>query len=287
MKTFLKSLPVLVSLIASTVLIQSCQKNPGGGNGNGTGTTNNCFLIREYVTGGSGYVGNYQYEYDASGILTKASTVAVNGLPAVQVLAVSGNQISFSTGPTYTSTFSYDGGLRKGTPTTGYQDIIVDGRATPHWRDFIFSYGDQQNVTHVAWLPGELNMNYDAKGNVVKMTFITNNGPRVPSTIVTVEGYDDKPTPFVAEGKFWKFIQHMFSWDYFPEYLMVAALSNNNPGKITIQDYIGNDKYETTIREMTYTYDDQGHITTAITTEIRPNRSPTQYQSARFEYDCK
>jgi hypothetical protein len=280
-----KRISILICVAAGTVLVQGCHKNPGGGTP--PTNTDGCLLLNEFVSGGPGYVNNYTYEYDANGILTKGSIVGTNGNPPVQTLGVTGNTIAFSTGPTFSTTYNYVGDLRKGIPTSSYTDISVDGLQTGHFREYTYGYDKESRLTNVGYIAGAITFFYDEKGNVTKIVFYSANDVRLPIVIATLENYDDKPTPFVAEGKFWKFIQHMFSWDYFTDYLLVAALTNNNPGKMTIQSYIGNDIYSTSYRDMHYTYDDQGHVMSVSVDDTDAKGKKTHYQSATFQYKCK
>ncbi|MFT3933110.1 MAG: hypothetical protein QM726_05780 [Chitinophagaceae bacterium] len=277
--------------IITLLSICSCGKNPT--TPPTPTTTNKCLLISETVNGGPGYGASWVYQYDADGHLLKGTNPPVNGQTPDGLMAINNNAIGISfSAATYGSgtgkmiwSYFYAGDLKGGSPTSGYQDFTnADGKSYPRWDQYIFGYDAKKRITEVAINAGTINISYDDNDNVVKMTFITNNGPRVISPIVTIEGYDNKPNPHVADPNIWKFTQQMFSWSYFTEYRVISALSKNNPGKITT-DY-PEDATSKTVDDIIYQYNDK-NMPTVATVQRTFRGAKSSYQSNFYGYSCQ
>ncbi len=270
-----------LSLAAGILAINSCGKpnTPPPPTASGK-----CFLVSETVNGGPGYGASWVYKYDADGHLLSGSNPPVNGQTPDGALAVNGNLVGIGFGK-LKWLYGYVGDLKNGIPSSGYMDFTDDGTTNPKFEEYIFGYDGKQRLIEVAIKAGTINIAYDDKDNVVKLTFITNNGPRVISPIVTIDGYDDKPTPYAADPKIWIFTQQMRSWSYFDEYRIISALSKNNPGRISTDYGVGNTA-SNYVYDIFYQYNDNGMP--ALATVQRTYRgAKTTWQSNSYGYDCK
>ena len=120
----------------------------------------------------------------------------------------------------------------------------------------------QGKITQVGIKAGTIFIYYDDNDNVRNIMYLPLTGPRVYSPIVTIEGYDDKPSPYAADPLIWRFTQQMMRWSYFGDFRMISTLCKNNPGKITV-DYGSDYPASKTVDEISYQYNDQGMPTVA------------------------
>ena len=286
----LKRISVSIFFVAALLFIVSCGKPvlpPPP-----IITTSKCFLVSETVNGGPGYGTSWVYKYDADGHLLKGSNPPVNGFTKDGQLAVSGNIIGISfSSASYSGTgkllfvYGYAGDLKGGTPSSGSMDFTnQDGTGYPAFEQYIFGYDAKKRLIESSIKAGTISIQYDDNDNVVKMSFLTNNGPRFANPIITIAGYDDKLTPYAADPKIWKFTQQMMSWSYFSEYRMISALSKNNPGKITTT-YV-DDATSTNVDDITYQYDANKNPTQAIVQRTYRGKK-TGYQTNFYGYECK
>jgi hypothetical protein len=286
----------LFSVVVTALLMQSCQKHTGGngngtGNGTGTGTGTGteigkgCKLSIESVSGGPGYVGSYDYHYDANGILSSAYWLNPNNLSELnQALSLSGNIVGFTNGPDLQIGHYYAGDLQTGVPASGWLDVTDDGNTINHLEDYFFTYFEDSTLRSMNSAGESLGITYDSHQNVSSMQVSGNSGLTFTATM---EDYDDVPNPFYLEGRYWKFLQHMFDWGYPADYLMVAALCKNNPGKITMKDSDGSGGWVTTMRNIKRYYNSDSLTQTIVVQDTDPSGNITTYQTANFQYNCQ
>lgn len=272
------------SVIAFALLMSSCGKPNTPPQPPPPTTQNKCFLTFEKVDGGPGYPGSWVYSYDADGHLIKGGNPTVNGQTGDGQLAVNGNIIGIGFSKLLW-VYSYAGDLKGGTPSSGYLDFTDDGVANPKFEQYIFGYDGKKRMTSATIAnSGTINIRYNDNDDVTQMIFIPTNGPRVISPTVTIEGYDDKPTPYAADPKIWIFTQHMRHWSYFSEYRIISALSKHNPGKITT--VYADDPTSTTVDTIYYQYNDK-NMPTLANVQRTFRGTKTSYQSNQYSYDCK
>jgi YD repeat-containing protein len=182
---------------------------------------------------------------------------------------------------------NYQGNFLIGSPTQASISITVDGITTNNWKTYFFFYDSKGRVERIGeqtsnvigdyeW---DLTIFYDKDDNVSTLKYEFTTGPRDLITTITVDAYDDNPTPY-AGVKGYKFLGS-FNWDNYDPEPIITALSKNNPLNYTMGTGVTSEFKRT----MTYEYNEQGFPTQRTNTNKNANGESTFIQT--FGYTCK
>jgi hypothetical protein len=206
------------------------------------------------------------YEYDASGNLSKMSSVNAAG-DVVSTLQFHYNEIVDNTFNNSART-SYNTDISRSLPTKADVYRFDNGIPVGVYYSYSFEYDGASRLTTIAEqtervkndVEWTLKVSYDNNSNVSSMTFLATapeksddvpftNKANVP---ITVTAYDSHPTPY-ASLKNWKFLMFSSSIKNSDPEPVLTALSTNNPLNYTFH---ADDVFSE--RTMTYTYDANG-----------------------------
>jgi len=276
----MKKIPLILACAAiASLLSASCKKN----NNSNTTPANGCRLMEEGSVGGPGYQGDWWYEYDDKNVIKRAY-MKVNGQETGAQAVVQGNGVKIIRSPTFYLDLTYSG-LVNFMPVDLDISLTEQPTTIVHWDKYYFKYDQAGRLIQFQNDAQSITVTYDNNGNVVKMENYLFTAPRVKVNVLTVvEGYDDKPSPYTGQP-IYKFLQHNFDYSYYDEEQFIAALSKNNPGKITTSYYdtTTNGFNHAFIKKMTYTYYDSGMPHTCVVSDISSG-SGQPYSNRSYGY---
>lgn len=276
------------SLLSITLFISvtvSCKKDTV----NPSVPSNACVLQEEYT----GLVGNqavWKYTYDKSGNLITINHNYPNGTPITIMDVGSASRIESKVVPPGSdpviTELRYEGDM-SGSPTKAFLSITLDKITTVNYKTFFFFYDSkgrlylvgEQTDNIVGDLEWDLHIFYNDQDNVTGLSYEITTGP-TGGSVVNVEAYDDKPTPY-AGIKSWRFLLNHWAWDNYDPEPILTALSKNNPldyalNKGTPGQYL---------RTMTYEYNENGFPLRRINTNKNASGEYTFEQT--FTYECR
>jgi hypothetical protein len=272
----------VVAIFSITSLCCSCDKdNPNPV----VPTTFDCVLTNE-VSNSNGSNFPLLYEYDADGNPSKITRYRPNGSSESTIDLYYNSTVltglSGSTGKPVITNIKYDADLfLKKLPYKAEVSITIDGITQANYQQYFFFYDAKSRLTKVGqqtiyigdneW---DLNIYYDDKDNVTGLQYEWTTGPNVVLEPITVEAYDNNPTPYTSITMY-KFFAN-FNWESSDPEPILTALSKNNPLDYTLGTFK---------RKMSYVYNDHGLPTQRVNTNINPNGQYTFTQT--FTYTCQ
>ena len=251
--------------------------------------SNACVLQEEYT----GLVGNqavWEYAYDKSGNLITINHNYPNGTPITimdvgSAGCVESKVVPPGSDPVITE-LRYEGDM-SGSPTKAFLSITLDGITRVNYKTFFFFYDSkgrlylvgEQTDNIIGDLEWDLHIFYNDQDNVTGLSYEITTGP-TGGSVINVEAYDDKPTPY-AGIKSWRFLLNHWAWDNYDPEPILTALSKNNPldyalNKGTPGQYL---------RTMTYEYNENGFPLRRINTNKNASGEYTFEQT--FAYECR
>lgn len=274
----------LTALIAATILF-SCKKTPVAP-APPAGTQAKC-VIKTETTALSGNGKNFEYQFDGKGNLIVVNVVGVSA----GVYEIGSNTITknytYLNKPAFTSIRYETSDITTGLPARAFVSINDGDITRVNYYTYFFFYNANNQLIKVGeqrdYVIGDreydLNIFYNAQGNVSGFQYEWTTGPREIIPPVTVTAYDDKPTPY-AGVKGWRFFMINFAWDNYDPEPILTALSKNNPLNYTTGT--GANVFK---REMVYTYNSDGFPIERKNTNKNANGEYTFLQT--FAYNCK
>lgn len=271
----------LFVLVFISVLFNSCDKNTSPL----SSLTAKCKPVTESTTL-SGNDATYEYSYSTDGNVSSIKRFIGGGyhVLADSTLVFYDHTVRYAPGNTPGSFNSvatvYDANIFTGLPTKANISITLDGAEQHNYYSYFFFYdtknrlvkiGEQTN-TVTGDLEYDLSVTYNDQDNVTALKYEATTGPRTV-TVISVLGYDDKPTPFTGI-KNWPMMMHAGWSNNDPEPLF-TALSKNNPLGYTIPGWK---------RTIAYTYNDKGFPVTRLNTNT--TTSGTYSFEENFNYQC-
>jgi hypothetical protein len=278
--------PFLLAIVALS-FITGCDK--GTSAPPNPATSAKCTIKSEY-TGLSGNERSFIYDYDANGNPSKVNVLYPNGSTAY-TYEIGSNSIvikgSYLGKPTRNITRYNVSDITLELPSRA--DVSVDDGDTlrVNYYSYFFFYNSKKQLIKVGeqtnYVIGDneydLNIFYNAQGNVTALQYEWTTGPNQVIPPVTVNAYDDKPTPYSAL-KAMPFLLINYSWNNYDPEPILTALSKNNP-----LDYSLGTGVNLWKREMVYQYNPDGFPTVRKNTNKNVNGEYTFLQT--FSYNCK
>ena len=282
MKKYLKL--ILVTLLSTGILF-SCKKSS-------TTTTTpittqaKC-VVKTETTALSGNGKNFEYQFDGKENLIVINVVGVSaGVYEIGSNTVTKNY-TYLGKPAFTSTRYETSDITTKLTARAFVSINDGDITRVNYYTYFFFYNNNNQLIKVGeqtdYVIGDweydLNIFYNAQGNVSGFQYEWTTGPRDVFPPIIVTAYDDKPTPY-AGVKGWRFFMINFAWDNYDPEPILTALSKNNPLNYTTGT--GANVFK---REMVYKYNSDGFPIERKNTNKNVNGEYTFLQT--FAYNCK
>lgn len=250
-----------------------------------------CALTGEATTL-SGNEKSWTYEYNVQGQITRINRFNVYGTLS-HVGDISDNIVKYATVPSsatqdVTQGYEYGGGkLIDAKPTTVSVSISIDNEISQDYMTLFFFYDAHGRLERVREQTGHVNgdlewdlhIYYNDQDNVTGLYYEITTSPAGTCSTVSVEAYDNKPTPYAGIVN-WKFLMNNFAWNNYDPEPILTALSKNNP-----LDYVLNEGNPAQYaRTMTYEYNENGYPTKRTNTNKNASGEYTFTQT--FIYEC-
>lgn len=284
-------IPILTILAGLAILLSvGCKKHndpapdPGKDSTQTKAIPSHCVLIRENIASiNTAYTGNWQYEYDSKGVPMTLTRFDTLGSVIGEVDITAQQIVDWRGKPTYLSDFKGD--LFSGLPSSQDVTLNYSGTITPHISKYTFSYDSKGRLTSfVDIYATTYTLAYDDSDNVTKMSYNSD----AADGAITVTAYDNKPSPYTSAKKVWKFIQHNFNWASSDPESMMAAISRNNPLKLTVYGQNKQTNKASVEKEInSYQYADTGYPIQNVVTHVNEDGSAFFYSRYTYTYDCK
>ena len=226
------------------------------------------------------------YHYDVEGNPTKIENY--DPYKMTRVLDVFYDKLSLSEANKLhpmTFTTQYDAGFLTTKPSKALVSVTMDSATQVNWRTYTFHYDPRGRLTTVGeesenvynddeW---ELLVSYNDQDNVVKLVYRLTTGSSKLSTVIMVDGFDDKQTVF-SGVRGYRYL--MTNWDNSDPGPIITALSKNNP---TSYRLIVND-VQTMNVSIVYQYNEFGFPAERIVTNS--NESSKHSDRHTYTYLC-
>ncbi len=244
-------------------------------------------IIKLEATTLAGNEKTWQYEFDATGKPTVIKVLRPNGSEeGSHQIGTNSTRYDFGTVGNYRILKYEVSDMFRELPAKAFVSPNINGILSVNYYTYFFFYNASKQLIKVGqqtdFVIGDaeydLNISYNAQGNVSALQYVWTTGPNQVIAPITVTAYDDKPTPY-AGVKSWEYLLVNFNWDNFDPEPIITALSNNNP--LNYSKGSGTDLFT---REMVYTYNNDGFPTERKNTNRNANGIYTFVQT--FTYNC-
>lgn len=271
-------------VIAGVCSITACKKSTPA-----TPPTAAKCTIKTETTGLSGNQKSFEYEFTPAGNPTLIKVLNPNGTTAwtYEIGSQTVTRKSVMPGRTVIQTTKYNvSDITRELPTTASVSIDDGDTLFVNFYTYFFFYNSknqlvkvgEQTSTVIGDLEYDLNIYYNAQGNVTGLQYEWTTGPNQVIAPVTVTAYDDKPTPYTGL-KGMPFLLVNYQWDNYDPEPILTALSKNNP-----LDYTTGSGASIYKREMVYQYNANGFPIERKNTNKNINGEYTFLQT--FAYTC-
>lgn len=271
----------LLFTIASLMILLGCDKSVAP---SPVGVNTQC-VIQGETTALSGNAATWKYEYDGQGMPLKITKYGYNNIEVSTITVYHDSVANVMESAKLVTRYDADLSLKK-LPSGAQISITNIAGVQPNYKQYLFSYDDKSRLAKIRektvfagdgeW---ELTISYNDKNNVTELLYTWVEGPTTGNARITVNAYDDKPTPY-ASIAMWKFLMSNYAWDNYDPEPVLTALSSNNP-----LDYSLGTGDNLFTRTMTYTYNDQGFPLVRTNTNKNKNGEYTFDQT--FSYACQ
>lgn len=274
-------------VIVSLCCITSCKKN---NTGTAPSPAEAKCAVKTETTGLAGNQKSFEYEFDAAGNPTLVKVLNPNGSTAATYEIGSQTVVRKSTfgGNTLQLITKYNvSDITRELPSLASVSIDDGDTLRVNYYTYYFFYNSkkqlvkvgEQTSTVIGDTEYDLNIYYNAQGNVSALQYEWTTGPNQVIAPITVTAYDDKPTPY-AGVRGMPFLLINYQWDNYDPEPVLTALSKNNP-----LDYTTGSGASIFKREMVYQYNAEGFPIERKNTNRNANGEYTFYQT--FTYTCK
>jgi hypothetical protein len=275
----------IILLVFLIIILVNCKKSTPAAP---AVTTAKC-TIKTENTGLAGNQKSFVYELDAQGNPNRVETFYPTGGSA-GIYEIGSQSVVFkrtTSAITAQRITKYNvSDITKELPTEAYVSLDDGFVLRVNYYHYFFFYNAKKQLIKVGenteTIIGDneydLNIIYNAEGNVSALQYEWTTGPNEVIPPVVVTAWDDKPTPY-ASIKSMPFLLINYAWDNYDPEPLLTALSKNNP--LNFSRGSGSDLFT---RTMLYQYNIDGFPIERKNTNKNANGEYTFLQT--FTYDC-